>query len=88
MAKTLTEQYYDGTLPTGFYYFNNGKETYIVMHYHTEPFICADGITVMDKVPSYEEYVALLNLYKNTKKLVEAHKKGLVKLVELKGKVK
>jgi hypothetical protein len=56
---TLTEQLYEGTLQTGFYYFNNGAESYIVNYHNlnskkvklTEP----DGLTVLGEVPSYEE---------------------------------
>ena len=57
---TLTEQLYEGTLPTGWYYFNNGHESYIVKYDNIntkhwklqEP----EGITVLCKVPTYEEY--------------------------------
>jgi hypothetical protein len=60
---TLTEQLYEGTLPTGWYYFNNGVETYIVLYSNAntkdrklqEP----EGITVLCKVPTYEEIVKL-----------------------------
>jgi hypothetical protein len=60
---TLTEQLYEGTLPTGWYYFNNGVETYIVLYSNAntkdrklqEP----SGLTVLGEVPSYEEYIAL-----------------------------
>jgi hypothetical protein len=58
---TLTEQLYEGTLPTGWYYFNNGVETYIVLYSNAntkdrklqEP----EGITVLCKVPSYEDWI-------------------------------
>jgi hypothetical protein len=56
---TLTEQLYEGTLPTGWYYFNNGHESYIVKYDNIntkhwklqEP----EGLKVLAKVPSYEE---------------------------------
>jgi hypothetical protein len=57
---TLTEQLYEGTLPTGWYYFNNGVETYIVLYSNAntkyrklqEP----SGLTVLGEVPSYEDW--------------------------------
>lgn len=65
----LTEQLYAGTLPTGYYYFNNGVETYIVLYKNIntkdrklqEP----SWLTVLSKVPSYEEWQAKLE--ENTK---------------------
>lgn len=59
-CKTLTEQYYDGTLPTDYYYFNNGHITYPVEHHQTTPPLRIDGIKVVCKIPEYEEYVELL----------------------------
>lgn len=64
----LTEQLYDGNLPTGHYYFNNGVETYIVLYSNIntkdrklqEP----EGLTVLSKVPSYEEHTKLKELLK------------------------
>lgn len=61
MSKELTEQWRNGTLPRGYYYFSNGCEVYPVEHRQIEPCLCANGITVLDKVPSYEEYQALLS---------------------------
>lgn len=61
MSKELTEQYYKGTLLSGHYYFSNGCEVYPVEHRQIEPCLCANGITVLDKVPNYEEYQALLS---------------------------
>jgi hypothetical protein len=63
MKMTLTEQLYEGTLPTGWYYFNNGHESYIVKYDNRntkhwklqEP----EGLTVLAEVPSYEEYLSL-----------------------------
>ena len=54
MTKSLTEKYYDGTLPSGMYYFNNGNETYPVEYRQTEPYMCSNGITVLEPVPSYK----------------------------------
>lgn len=72
-CKTLTEQYYDGTLPSGYYYFNNGHNIYPVEHHQTTQKLCVDGIKVMDKVQEYEEYVELLEkLDKLEKKLNKA----------------
>lgn len=60
MSKTLTKQYYDGTLPSAFYYFHNGKGPYIVEHHQTTPpTICAKGITVLCKVPNYTNFSEL-----------------------------
>jgi hypothetical protein len=62
---TLTEQLYEGTLPTGWYYFNNGVETYIVLYSNAntkdrklqEP----EGLIVLCEVPTYEEYEQMDN---------------------------
>ena len=53
----LTEKYYSGTLPSGHYYFSNGNSVYPVEYRQVEPFLCANGITVLCEVPSYEEYI-------------------------------
>lgn len=72
----LTEQLYAGTLPTGHYYFNNGVETYIVLYSNIntkdrklqEP----EGLTVLSKVPSYEEVVKLKkDIYKAGREIDE-----------------
>jgi hypothetical protein len=63
---TLTEQLYEGTLPTGWYYFNNGHESYIVKYDNRntkhwklqEP----EGITVLAEVPTYDDIKALAKL--------------------------
>ena len=57
MSKELTEKYYTGTLPSGHYYFSNGNSVYPVEYRQVEPFLCANGITVLCEVPSYEEYI-------------------------------
>jgi trehalose utilization protein len=63
---TLTEQLYEGTLPTGWYYFNNGHESYIVKYDNRntkhwklqEP----EGLTVLAEVPTYDDIKALAKL--------------------------
>lgn len=69
MSKTLTEQYYEGTLPSGHYYFNNGHNTYPVEHHQTTPQLCVDGIRVVDKVPEYDQFAGI------SKKVDELEKK-------------
>lgn len=82
MTKTLTEQYYDGTLPSGFYYFNNGNATYTVVHYQTESYLCANGITVVDKVPSYDEYQDLIQQNVNQESAIETYIERIHELEE------
>ena len=80
----LTEQLYAGTLPTGHYYFNNGVETYIVLYKNInskhlilqEP----EGLTVISEVPSYEEWKALMDLYKEADVIIKKYDKENDKL--------
>jgi hypothetical protein len=77
---TLTEQLYEGTLPTGWYYFNNGHESYIVKYDNRntkhwklqEP----EGITVLAEVPTYDD---IKNLAKLVLKLSPERKEWLEK---------
>lgn len=53
---TLTEKLYEGTLPTGWYYFNNGLETYIVLYKNiNSKYSILPGIEVQGKVPSLKD---------------------------------
>lgn len=73
----LTEQLYAGTLPTGHYYFNNCVETYIVLYKNInskhlilqEP----EGLKVLCKVPSYEEWKAQQNYEEHQKKCISIY---------------
>lgn len=71
MSKEVTEKYYKGTLPSGHYYFSNGKSVYPVEHRQIEPCLCANGITVVDKVPDYDEYKQMEEQINNLQKMLE-----------------
>jgi hypothetical protein len=55
----LTEQYCNGTLPCGFYYFTNGKEVYPIHHQQVKGITGVKGVEVVAEVPTYEEYLKL-----------------------------
>ena len=57
MSKELTEKYYDGTLSTGYYYFNNSKESQPGFFLQGEH--CSNNITVLERVPTYKKYKKL-----------------------------
>ena len=59
MSKELTEQYHNGTLPCGFYYFTNGKDIYPIHYQQVKGLTGVKGVGVVDKVPTYEEYLKL-----------------------------
>ena len=103
MTKTLTEQWREGTLKGGIYYLLLRDETtvtdktvYIVgekqlrWHYSSFDFVKK----VLDAVPSYEEYNALIQQNVNQESAIETYIERIhelekqVKMVEVKGKVK
>lgn len=55
----LTKQLYEGTLPSGNYYFNNGKTNYLIHYVNVKGFPEPKGLIVLCKAPSYEEYIDL-----------------------------
>lgn len=56
MSKELTEQYRNGTLPSDFYYFTNGKDFYTIEHHQLKGLPAVKGVEVVAKVPSYDEW--------------------------------
>ena len=74
MSKELTEQYIDGTLPCGFYYFTNGKDVHPVEHHQVKGITAVMGVSVVDKMPTYDQFVGLTekaNLFPQLVKKVE-----------------
>lgn len=59
MSKELTEQYRDGTLKCGFYYFTNGKDIYPIDHRQIEGVTGVKSVSVVDKVPDYHDLCEL-----------------------------
>ena len=59
-SQYLTEQYKTGTLPNGFYYFDNGKNQYIVDYHNIKGFGGLEGVKVIAEVPSYKEWQTTL----------------------------
>lgn len=59
----LTKQLYEGTLPTGLYYFYNegNDKSYIKKYHNIKGFVHPEGLIVLGKVPSFEEYEELKN---------------------------
>jgi hypothetical protein len=55
MTKTLTEQWNNGELPSGYYYLTNGKETYIHECFKSIHKIVPSRFTILAPVPSYRE---------------------------------
>ena len=78
----LTEKYYSGTLPSGHYYFSNGNSVYPVEYRQVEPFLCANGITVLCEVPSYEEYKDFEQDNRCLKSGIETYEKQLSRIFE------
>ena len=58
MTKTLTEQWRDGTLESGFYYVTSGWSTSIEIRYLGNGFF-EGNIKVISAVPSYDEFKEL-----------------------------
>lgn len=55
MSKELTDKYYKGTLPTGCYYFDNGREIRPLMHHCIKDLTpLGKDTTVLCKVPDYQ----------------------------------
>lgn len=71
MSKELTEQYRYGTLPCGFYYFTNGKDTYPIHHRQVKGLTGIKGVEVLDEVPDYDEYKQMEEQINNLQKMVE-----------------
>ena len=65
MTKTLTEQWRDGTLPEGYYYFQYGKcAPFIKDSYTAEELkrcIDAENIKALAGVPTYAEFMDLMS---------------------------
>jgi len=92
MTKTLTEQWYDGTLQEGFYYYKlddvidiSKKDAIDVFGIYADDERIKD-IEVLAPVPSYEEYL-VLSEYKKLEKdaiqnLINEHIADLSKKVE------
>lgn len=55
-SQDLTEQYKTRTLPNNFYYFDNGKTQYIVEYHNLKGIEGLEGVKVLERVPSYEEW--------------------------------
>ena len=82
MSKELTKKYYNGTLPSGHYYFNNGNETYTVEHRQAGRYCLPSGITVVDPVPSYEEYQDIIQQNVNQESAIETYIEQIKQLQE------
>ena len=71
MKKTLTEQWREGTLENGFYYVMSGWSTFIEIRYLGNGFF-EGNIKVLAPVPSYEQFIGLMD---DSKELDKAYDK-------------
>lgn len=76
---TLTEQWKKGELPDGMYYMENTSGI-IGRVGHSKVFPCYNVKQILAPVPSYEEWKALMDLYKEADVIIKKSDKENIKL--------